>query len=499
MFRRFLSVFLVLLFGALLVATGQLPVSEEEEQEAIEGTSLEDPAPIPPPGAEVPRDRPVRVYVIPVRDQIGQALMFIFRRGMKEAIETEADVVLLDMDTPGGRLDVTLEMMEMLTRFEGRTMTYVNSEAISAGAFISAATNEIYFSPRGVIGAAAPVSGAGQDIPETMKQKLMSYLRARIRAFTEDTPYRAEVLTAMADADYVLEIEGEVIKPEGELLTLTANEAMRDYGDPPRALLGSGIFDSVEELLGHKYGEENYVRQEFIPTWSEGLARWLTAMSPLLLGIGLLCIFFEVKTPGFGIIGAAGLIMVSLVFFGHHLAGLSGMEPLLFFLLGLVLVVAEVFFFPGLIFPAVIGVLLMLGALVWGMVDVWPGDTFTFSPDLLTRPLINLGLGLLITVAGAAVLLRFLPRSLLWDKMILTAGIGGTSQQAGAAAGSAPAKTRAEIGSEGRAITDLYPSGEVEIKGHRYEARVDSGSALRGDVVEVVGYLDFGLLVRRKS
>src|SRR5690606_20063412 len=142
------------------------------------------------------------------------------------------------MDTPGGRLDITLEMMEMLDRFSGQSMTYVNSEAISAGAFISAATNEIYFSPRGVIGAAAPVSGMGQEIPETMMLKMMSYLRARIRAFTEETPFRAQVLTAMVDQSFELEIDGETIKEAGELLTLTASEAMREYGDPPMPLFG---------------------------------------------------------------------------------------------------------------------------------------------------------------------------------------------------------------------------------------------------------------------
>jgi membrane-bound serine protease (ClpP class) len=495
---RLFFAFAAFFSGWISLAVAQAPLSDEEVDDQVAGTRLEDPTPIPPPGGEIPPDRPVLVYIIPVRDQIGQALMFTFRRGMKEAIELGADVVLLDMDTPGGRLDVTLEMMEMLDRFEGRTMTYVNSEAISAGAFISAATNEIFFAPRGVIGAAAPVAGTGQEIPESMKLKIMSYLRARIRAFTEEVPFRAEVITAMADSAYVLEINGEVIKGEGELLTLTATEAMKEYGDPPQPLLGAGIFNSIEDLLAAKYGE-NYTRAEFVPTWSEDLARLLTAISPLLLGVGLLCIFFEVKTPGFGVIGLAGLVMVSLVFFGHHLAGLSGMEPLLLFLLGLMLVVAEVLFFPGLIFPAVTGIVLMLGALVWGMADVWPGEGIQFSPAVLTRPLMNLSLGLIIAFIGAILLARLMPRSLLWDKMILTAGIGGTSQEPGAIGQTGTVSTRAQIGSQGTAVTDLYPTGEVEIDGRRYEARLQHGSAVRGDEVEVVGYVDFGLLVRRKS
>src|SRR5690606_14258472 len=146
---------------------------------------------------------------------------------------------------------------------------------------------------------------------------------ARIRSFTSETPFRSEVITAMVDADFVLKIGDETIKEAGELLTLTADEALREYGDPPQPLLGAGIFESIDDLLAAKYGAGKFATKEFVPTWSEELARWLTAVSPLFLGVGLLCIFVEVKTPGFGVIGIAGIILVALVFFGHHLAGLS--------------------------------------------------------------------------------------------------------------------------------------------------------------------------------
>ena len=86
-----------------------------------------------------------------------------------------------------------------------------------------------------------------------MKQKIDSYLMARVRS-TEDHPYR-QVVQAMMDEDYVLEIDGEVIKPEGSLLSLTALEATKEYGQPPRPLLGVGIYDDVESVLASRYGE----------------------------------------------------------------------------------------------------------------------------------------------------------------------------------------------------------------------------------------------------
>ena len=127
-------------------------------------------------------------YVIPIRDQIGAPILDILRRGMKTALKENASIVILDMETPGGELGVTLEIMQeiinMLERFDGTIITYVNREAISAGAYIAIATNEIAFSPMSQIGAAEAVSGGGGNIDSSMKRKINSYLKAKIRNYS---------------------------------------------------------------------------------------------------------------------------------------------------------------------------------------------------------------------------------------------------------------------------------------------------------------------------
>src|SRR3954462_6527817 len=100
-----------------------------------------EPAPSPDVGQGESRATRKHVVVIPVREQVDSPLLFIIRRGLKEAIEDKADVVVLDMKTPGGALDVTFEIMEALAKFPGKTITFINSEALSAGAFISATTD----------------------------------------------------------------------------------------------------------------------------------------------------------------------------------------------------------------------------------------------------------------------------------------------------------------------------------------------------------------------
>jgi membrane-bound serine protease (ClpP class) len=438
----------------------------------------------------------VRVHVIPVRDQIGPAAHYVVRRGLKEAIAHRADAVVLDMKTPGGALDSTFEIMEALAKFPGHTLTYVNTEAISAGAFIAAATEEIWFAPEGIIGAAAPVSAGGQDVEATMKQKIVSYLKARIRAANEGRGYRGEVVSAMIDANYELKIGDQVIKARGELLSLTASEAAALYGAPPRPLLSAGTARSVEDLLARRFpgAKIEVVRLEV--TWSEELAAWLNAISPLLMGLGLLCLYVEFKTPGFGVFGITGGALLAVVFFGSYVAGLSGHEPMLVFGAGLVLFAVEVFFFPGVIVPAVAGLALMVGALIWSMADLWPNQPLSVAWDahLFVAPLVNLCLGVMIACALAVVLAKYLPRGWAWDRLALQATVEGTAQNAGGNVASSAA-LQALIGRRGVCVTALRPSGQIEIEGRRYEARATLGGIDRERTVVVRRVSDFGFEV----
>jgi membrane-bound serine protease (ClpP class) len=439
-----------------------------------------------------------RVVIIPVRDEIASPVLYILRRGLKEAIEQKADVVVLDMKTPGGALDVTFDIMEALAKFPGETVTFINNEAMSAGAFISAMTGEIWFAPDGIIGAAAPVSSTGQDVDATMKLKITSYLKARLRAISEGKGYRGQVISAMVDADYELKIDDKVLKAKGELLSLTASEAGKTYGEPAQALLAAGTAKSIDALLTKKFGAQGYTVRRLEITWSERLAVLLNRLSPVLLGLGMLALFIEFKTPGFGIFGITGIVCLSIVFIGSYVAGFSGHEPILVFGIGLVLVGVELFFFPGVAVVAVAGLLLMLSSLVWAMADLWPGVPLTtaWSGDVFLAPLQNLGLGLLLAVALGLALARFLPQGWIWDRLVVGSVVGGAAQAAGGSP-EAAAGLATIIGQRGVAATALRPSGQVEIAGRRYEATVAVGTIDAGEAVVVCGRMDFNLVVER--
>lgn len=438
-----------------------------------------------------------KVVVIPIHDEIAKPVLYIIRRGLKEAIEQNVDTIVLDIDTPGGRLDVTFDILKALEKFPGKTVSYINREAMSAGAIISAGTGEIYFAPGGVIGAAAPVNSDGGDIGETMKGKLVSYLTARMRAISEGKGYRGEVISAMIDSDSEFKIGDQVIKEKGKLLSLTAQEAVKTYGDPARPLLGAGIADNLDDLLDKLHGRGGYSVKTLEVTWSELAAQYINAITPVLMSLGLLALFIEFKTPGFGIFGITGIILLGVVFLGQFVAGLSGHEPILFFLLGASLIAIELFLFPGTMALGLTGALLMFVSLVWAMTDLWPREPIPFASDVFFRPLATVMGGVVLAVVLFLSLIRFLPRGGLWGHMVLDAAVGGEPGSARALAGGGtdePA-ARSLIGEKGIAATALFPSGQVEIGGRRYEARLAVGYADAGTPVRVTGLAEFGLTV----
>jgi membrane-bound serine protease (ClpP class) len=430
------------------------------------------------------------VVVIPVREQIARPVLYILRRGLKEAIEQKADAVVLDIKTPGGALDVTFAMMEALEKFPGEKIAFVNDQALSAGAFISATADEIWFTPRGKIGAAAPVNATGQDIDKSMRLKIVSYLKAEVRSLSEGKGYRGQVISAMIDEDYELKIGEKIIKPKGELLTLTASEASETYGEPPEPLLAAGIAKDIEDLLRTKFGQDSYVVKTLEITWSEQLAVWMNAISPVLLGLGMLALFVEFKTPGFGIFGITGITLLVIVFLGNFVAGLSGHEPLLVFIVGVLLIGVELFFFPGTIVMALTGVVLIFGSLLWSMADIWPDQPLVIDQDLLLVPLQKMLLALLVAGGVFALVARYLPRGWMWDRLAVGGAVQGT--------GVPLAETReldAVVGREGVAVTDLFPSGQVEVDGRRYEARLEVDFAKAGTRVRVIRRTDFNIIV----
>lgn len=411
------------------------------------------------------------VLVVPLKGEVSEAQFFFLRRALKVAEHDKTSAVILDMDTYGGSLDAADKIIDALSKTTVPTITYIDGKAASAGALIALATKKIYIAPTGAIGAAAPVTADGQNLSSTMNDKTVSYFSGRCRSLAERNGYNPEIAEAFISKEKEVKVGDEVVHTKGSLLTLSANEATRIINGKP--VLAAGIADSVEDLI-RQAGLSGEVRT-IEPTGFERLAIWITVLAPLFLLGGVLGAYIEIKTPGFGIAGILSIVCFFVFFTGHYLAGLAGWEVFALFVLGLALVLGEVIIHPGTVIPGVLGVLLMLGALLWAMIDRYPNQPFVPTADMLWRPLINLGIAAILGTIAIAILARFLPRTPFYHWMVLgTANPQGPSFSATSVASPA----RVEVGAEGIATSILRPTGNAQFG----DMLVDV--VTRGDFVE---------------
>ncbi|MBN2505071.1 MAG: ATP-dependent Clp protease proteolytic subunit [Verrucomicrobia bacterium] len=429
---------------------------------------------------------PGKVFVLPIREEIMPPLLYLVRRGVKAAMEAEAEWLVLDMNTPGGRLDTCRDIIAILGRFPGRTVTYVNRDAFSAGAFIAVATQRIYMAPESVIGAAAPVllspGGEGvMQIPDTYEKKMVSAVRAMVRATAEKNGYNVEVVEAMIDKDKGLKVGDVVIAKPGEILTLTNTEAEREYGHPPKRLLSSGTAASLEALL-ETLGQANAERHTIAPTGMEQVGFWLNKIAPLLLIIGIVGFYIEFKTPGFGAAGIIGLVALALYFLGSHAAGLSGMEWVLVFIIGVVLVALEIFVFPGTMALGIGGASLMLIAVIMAAVDMYPGMPNIPSLPQLRLPMRNLSLAVVGSALAIAVLSRVLPRTPIY-RTLVSEGASGMQTEF-----QQQAERSSLLGQVGVTISNLRPGGKAQF-GEQIVDVISQGDLLaKGTRVRIIDF-----------
>ena len=421
--------------------------------------------------APAPARQGTAVYRVHVTGVIELGLAPYIERSLEEAAAEGAAAVILDIDTPGGRVDAAERIADALSDSPVPTYAFVNRRAFSAGALISLATDGIYMRPGSVIGAATPVDGAGQKAPE----KIVSAMRSEMRALAEARGLDPAVAEAMVDEDVV--IEGVV--EAGKLLTLTTEEAVE-----------LGYAEEVEDLDA-LFADLGYSGARVVTTevnWAERIVRFLShpVVSPFLLSLGFLGLLAEIKTPTFGMAGAAGLIALALFFGSHLIVGLAGLEDLLVFGAGIVLVGVEVFLIPGFGIFGVLGGLALFTGLYLSLLGSLPT-----MPDF-TRAGLILATSILLVVVTAWALLRSLPGS----SRLARSGIF-LFQRTDRDLGFESAHRRSElVGREGTALTDLRPSGVAMIGDERIDVVSESEWIAQGTPVRVVSAEGYRHVVR---
>ncbi len=415
------------------------------------------------------RKNPV-VYQIPIEDQIEPALLYVIRRGVAEASAAKADAIIFTMNTPGGRVDVTRDILEIIREIDVPVYTFVVRDAYSAGAIIALATPKIYMAPGSVIGAATPIlmgpTGGVQDLNDDVGEKMKSGVAAMVRAAAEQGGHSTELAEAMVRRETEYKVGTNVISKAGELLTLTASEAL--------GLLSEGTvadLDALLEAIGLPGAD--IIKLEVTP--AEKLARVIAAIAPILLMIGLGGIYLEIKTPGIGLPGIGGAAALALFFFGHHIAGLAGMEDVVLFIIGFALLFTEVFITPGFGVLGISGIVLILLSLLSAMSWQVPGEllpAFSGGGATLQKAISNLALGMAGTAILSVAAGRFLPKSRAVRPLVL-------AQSTDKKSGFTAAHDHSDLlGKTGTAEMNLHPAGRAVIDG------VQVNVITRGEFIE---------------
>ena len=400
--------------------------------------------------------------VVELSGEISPPLYLFLRRAIKAAETAGAGAIVIEMNTYGGRLDAAGDISGALNRTTIPTYTFINTNAGSAGSLIALATRHIYMSPVSAIGAAAPVLAGGAELTGTEKDKTLSYWSALVRNSATRNGHNPDIGEAFMDKEKEVKIGERVVHAKGTLLTLNATEATELINGKP--LLADGIADSVADLAKKAGLKGALVAVE--PSGFERLAFWITALSPLLLLLGIVCAYLEFKMPGVSMPGIIAAICFALFFAGHYLAGLAGWEVVALFVLGVVFVLVEILFFAhSTIVFGVVGVFLMLASLLWAMIDRYPGETFFPTGDMLAIPLRNLFFTLIAATLIIMVLARYLPKTTLYRRFALM-----TTNPPGPSLTGAPREFATALdlspGMQGTAQTMLRPSGKARFADH---------------------------------
>ncbi len=423
------------------------------------------------------------VYIIPIKKAIEPALLYVIRRGVDEAVRNNAQAIIFEMDTPGGAVSTTGEIIATITHTDIPSYTFVEHNAYSAGAIIALATPNIYMAPGSVIGAATPLmmspTGGVQEMPDAVQEKMTSAVAAMVRSAAEQGGHDKQLAEAMVRADMEYSVNGTVISEKGRLLTLTNEEAAQLVGEDQHPLLSKGTVKDIDELL-KTIGLENAEKRILEVTSAEKLARMIAAIAPFLMMLGLGGLWMEIKTPGFGIFGIAGISCLLLFFFGHHIAGLAGMEDIILFALGVGLLAVEIFVIPGFGVVGIGGLIIIFFSLVNAMVEHLPGKMrpVSFSPEAFSGPFITVTLSFVGAVALVLIAGKFLPRTRAFNTLVLDTVL------------SEPEEEKELLGIEGVAHSDLRPGGTAYFAGRKIDV-VTLGDYIRREtpvrIVEVHG------------
>lgn len=430
------------------------------------------------------------VYLLRLDDEIGSSTWHYTRQALKEASAKDVDMILLHLNTYGGSVVHADSIRTALLNRPEPVVAFIDNNAASAGALIALACDTVYMRPGASMGAATVVNGAyGAAMPD----KYQSYMRAMMRATAEShgkvadgegrMQWRRDPLVAEAMVDTRVEVPGLI--DSTRVLTFTTDEALKwRYAD--------GKASSIGEVLA-KSGMDGAQIDEYHPDWLDHLIGFFTnpAVQAVLIMIIIGGIYMELHSPGVGFPSAAAIIAALLYFFPLYITGIASVWVVVLFVVGLILLVLEMFVVPGFGVTGIAGIVCVCAAVIIGLIEHYTFSISYFDADALWSALLIFFAGLVL--AAFAVWYLTSSRGPKWLRRHTDLTLTQQVSHGYIGVDMSPAHL---VGHEGVAVTDMRPAGKVEIGDKVLDAVAVRGFVDCGQRVKVVKYENAQIYVR---
>ena len=521
LYFRFSILALLLALGACLLPA--LRDARAQEPGVTENAAQPEVAPKEAPPKKLPATR--SAVIIPLHEDINPISGALLTRKFKEAVESDVEVIILDIHSPGGLVYVTFELMDMIADAKDvETVAFIQKDAISGAALVSLACDKIIMLPGARIGDAGEIVMGADGAFRYTEAKSRSVLAQKVRDTAQATGRPLALAEKMTDKDMV--VFRAVNKEDGSVRYISDKEweSMEDAdqwekGKPIREA-GKEMFFTCNGARAVELGmADQTVNNETELADALGVKTPIPVMertgldtaimilnSPfitfLLLVIGMVALVIELGAPGVGIGGLTSLLCFGLFFWSRFLGGTAGWLEVTLFVLGIVFMAMELFVIPGFGIAGVGGLGLMLTSLVMASRRfLVPGSAEEMAGlgwDVMT--VLGAFAAFMVAMLVLANYIGDIPglgRLTLKPQVAVVGADAGTGEATDSdAAALLPGWQRVAVGDIGTAAGALRPGGKMAINDYTVDVVTEGDFVDNGQSVKVIAKQGTKIVVR---
>lgn len=419
-----------------------------------------------------------KVYFFSIEEDIMPATWRLVNKAVTEAEQLQVDLICIQMNTYGGMLDAADSISEKLLSTSIPVIVFIKNNAASAGAYIALSCDSIYMTAAATLGAASVVDESGALVAD----KYQSYMRSQMKSVAFNNNRDTAMAVAMVGC---IKTIPNVID-SGRVLTLTTHEALK-YG------FCEAQVSTKEDAIAHA-GIQDYEFIEYHTTTADRIIGFF--MNPIVHGLCLtliiLGLYFELQSPGIGFPLLVSVIAALSYFAPLYIDGLAANWEILLFVIGLILIVLEIFVIPGFGVTGIAGIVLIFGGAVLSMIG---NIGFNFSPVQTG------GISTALSVVLSSFLISFIVIIIFFNRIMKSPAFKKitleTEMRSSQNYHTNVFSDREDLLHQiAIAETDLRPSGKISIDGDYFEAQTNGEYILKGKTVKIISIKNMYLIVR---